>query len=129
MTITITRNTKIEILDCCACGYPIALTEDHERRLREKGTQFYCPAGHPQVFKRTEVMRLREQLEAATARAAKQEALARDAELRAKSARLQINRMNKRAAAGVCPCCNRTFQQLARHMTAKHPDFQKEGAA
>jgi hypothetical protein len=21
-----------------------------------------------------------------------------------------------------CPCCNRTFQQLARHMKAKHPE-------
>jgi hypothetical protein len=24
---------------------------------------------------------------------------------------------------GVCPCCNRTFQQLARHMKAKHPGY------
>ncbi|HEX9950777.1 MAG TPA: hypothetical protein VGB53_03340 [Rubricoccaceae bacterium] len=25
-------------------------------------------------------------------------------------------RTKKRIAAGVCPCCNRTFQDLARHM-------------
>lgn len=22
-----------------------------------------------------------------------------------------------------CPCCNRTFQNLQRHMTSKHPDY------
>lgn len=33
-------------------------------------------------------------------------------------------RLKNRAAHGVCPCCNRTFQQLARHMSAKHPDFK-----
>lgn len=29
----------------------------------------------------------------------------------------------KRASAGVCPCCNRTVSQMARHMQAKHPDY------
>jgi hypothetical protein len=23
----------------------------------------------------------------------------------------------------VCPCCNRTFQALARHMNSKHPTY------
>lgn len=32
-------------------------------------------------------------------------------------------RLRKRASAGVCPCCNRTFSQLARHMQTKHPTF------
>lgn len=25
--------------------------------------------------------------------------------------------------AGVCPCCNRTFKNLARHMAGQHPGF------
>ena len=28
----------------------------------------------------------------------------------------------KRVANGVCPCCNRTFGNLQRHMATKHPD-------
>jgi hypothetical protein len=28
-------------------------------------------------------------------------------------------------ANGVCPCCNRTFQNLARHMAGKHPDYEE----
>jgi DNA repair exonuclease SbcCD ATPase subunit len=34
-------------------------------------------------------------------------------------------RIKNRASNGVCPCCNRTFQNLARHMHTKHPDFAK----
>lgn len=32
-----------------------------------------------------------------------------------------------RVGAGVCPCCKRTFQQLARHMKCKHPKYRTEG--
>ncbi len=34
-----------------------------------------------------------------------------------------VTRLRNRASAGLCPCCNRTFSQLARHMKSKHPDF------
>jgi chemotaxis response regulator CheB len=37
--------------------------------------------------------------------------------------RAQLTKTKKRVANGVCPCCNRTFKQLARHMKAKHPEF------
>jgi 4-hydroxy-3-methylbut-2-en-1-yl diphosphate synthase IspG/GcpE len=29
----------------------------------------------------------------------------------------------KRAKAGVCPCCNRTFSNMAEHMKKQHADF------
>ncbi len=29
----------------------------------------------------------------------------------------------ERIVSGVCPCCNRTFQNLARHIAGQHPDF------
>ena len=35
-------------------------------------------------------------------------------------------RIKNRIAAGVCPCCNRTFQNLAKHMAGQHPDFTPE---
>jgi hypothetical protein len=27
----------------------------------------------------------------------------------------------------VCPCCNRSFQNLRRHMATKHPEFNAPG--
>ena len=40
-----------------------------------------------------------------------------------------ITRTKKRISGGACPCCNRTFQNLARHMTTKHKDYVKEKVA
>lgn len=34
----------------------------------------------------------------------------------------ELKQMQKRVHAGVCPCCNRTFANVARHMQSKHPD-------
>lgn len=36
--------------------------------------------------------------------------------------------VKRRVAAGVCPCCTRTFQNLAAHMQNKHPGFPTEEA-
>lgn len=36
-----------------------------------------------------------------------------------------LTKVKKRVRHGVCPCCQRTFKQLAAHMAAKHPDYAK----
>lgn len=33
-------------------------------------------------------------------------------------------RIKNRIGNGVCPCCNRTFKNLARHMSGQHPDYK-----
>jgi hypothetical protein len=51
------------------------------------------------------------------------------ADKRAQRSHKEVVRLKKRAAAGVCPCCNRSFGELAKHMATKHPDFRAEDAA
>lgn len=34
-----------------------------------------------------------------------------------------LTRLKNRVAAGVCPCCHRSFKQLSEHMKMKHPDY------
>ncbi|HYC31767.1 MAG TPA: hypothetical protein VEB59_05720, partial [Gemmatimonadales bacterium] len=34
-----------------------------------------------------------------------------------------VTKIKRRVAGGVCPCCNRTFSDLARHMSGKHPGW------
>lgn len=41
---------------------------------------------------------------------------------RAVAAEKELKRTQTRIGAGVCPCCNRTFAKLARHMQSQHPD-------
>lgn len=37
-----------------------------------------------------------------------------------------LAKTKKRISAGTCPCCQRTFQSLSRHMAHMHPDYTKK---
>lgn len=123
MGYAITQEIKLEILNCCTCGIVFAMPDTMVRRMEDTGGLFYCSNGHPQRFTTSEVQRLREKLDEQTRAATHMAERAKQAEAAEQKAVREIKRMKKRSAAGVCPCCNRTFQQLARHMKAKHADF------
>lgn len=108
---------------CCNCGMAFAMTSDFQRRRRDDKKPFYCPSGHGQHYPgKTEAEKLREELErkgqmldAYQQRAAKVERQRDDV---AKANK----RMRDRIKNGVCPCCDRTFQNLLRHMQTEHAD-------
>lgn len=104
-------------------------------RARGKSFVFFCPHGHEQFFtvgetEADKLRRERDQLKQQAARLIEEASDARreaDTERRrSAAARGQVTKLKKRAAAGVCPCCNRTFQDLARHMAGKHPEFMTQ---
>lgn len=116
----------------CWCGMRHAVpTElrEHQQRQHQDGRpqdSIYCPLGHRYVIAgKGEAEVLRQQLATARrSRDATRDLL--DHEQRSHAAtRGHLTRTRKRAAHGVCPCCKRTFQQLDRHMKAKHPNFVK----
>jgi len=116
------------IEECYLCGVAFAMTAHFESQARRLHTVFHCPNGHRQSYEgKTEEERLREQL----ARKEQELTLARrqrDGEQnRSRALRGHLTRHKRRSAAGLCPCCRRTFAQLARHMKSKHPDFAKDG--
>lgn len=39
----------------------------------------------------------------------------------------QVTKVKRRVSKGVCPCCNRTFENLARNMESQHPAYGGEG--
>lgn len=43
--------------------------------------------------------------------------------VRAALAEAQARRLKKRAAAGTCPCCKRSFSNMATHMRKQHPAY------
>jgi uncharacterized membrane protein len=110
-------------------GIPAAL----DRMLLDQRTQksVYCPNGHTWFYAGEHEVdverRKRQQLEQANVRLQEE---ARDAILAKNAAsamlkrtRLDLKRHKTRAAAGVCPCCNRSFVNMQRHMATKHPDY------
>jgi hypothetical protein len=124
---------KLKLIDCIDCGGHIALSENLERALRGNHRTFYCPIGHAQCFPAlSEAERLRKELHAAELEKTRLANQARNAQVACNkaatelaAARREAVRLKSRAVAGVCPCCTRTFTQLARHMKAKHPDYRE----
>jgi len=114
--------TVLEVDDCCVCGVMFALPARLLANRRKQGGSFYCPNGHSLMFSKPENERLREQLQAEKDRAARLAAERDQAEASLKAQKAATTRARRRSAAGTCPCCGRTFQQLVRHMKAKHPE-------
>lgn len=105
---------SFQIQSCINCGVAFAIPSELNDRLRETHRAFYCPNGHKQWYTgETEADRLRKQLDAETQRS-------RQLSLEKAQIEAQASKLAKRIAAGVCPCCNRTFQNLARHIETKH---------
>jgi hypothetical protein len=115
-TITFTSTLSTEI--CCSCGVHFAIPELLQKKLRETHNNFFCPNGHPQHYTgKSEAEKLREELKR------KEQELA-DTVKQKLEVENEMIRTKKRIAAGVCPCCNRTFKQLAAHMKNKHPHYK-----
>lgn len=134
--MSITFTTQIELENCCKCGIQFGIQAGFQRERKNDHQMFYCPNGHGQYYSgANETERLRKQLAQEQHRREQIEAertRMRDerdaAERRASAARGRVTRLKNRAANGVCPCCNRSFQDLRRHMETKHPDFAKAEA-
>lgn len=121
-TLTIRQDIEFRTETCCECGVLFAMTlEFYQAKYRKKEeATFYCPNGHPQCYvgksdeqKAKEAEEARRQAQA-TLQAERDQRLAAERELA---------RIEKRTKAGVCPCCNRSFVQLTRHMKTQHPNF------
>lgn len=117
---------------CCNCGIPFAITRGlYDLLQREKRSRtFYCPNGHAQHYTGESDKAKAERLARELAAARDREATLRDEKHREWKLRRQgegrLRAFKKRVAGGVCPCCQRTFENLARHMKTKHPTFAKE---
>lgn len=122
---------------CCAqCGVSYALTAAFEARRRNDHKTFYCPNGHDQYYpQKNEAEKERERAERL-----QRQVEAREADIRFEQRRLanerrahaatkgQLTKTKKRVGKGVCPCCNRHFVNVERHMTHQHPDYAEATA-
>lgn len=116
---------------CATCGVLFAMPANMMTACRENPSKwFYCPSGHEQHYGTSEATRLKRQLEAkekALENASRREAWLREekeqVERSLSATRGVVTRMKRRAGAGTCPACKRTFKQVARHMQSQHPDY------
>ena len=92
---------------------------------------FFCPYGHEAIFSEdeTEADKLRRERDRLLQRTAQLNDELSAEKRRAFALEEAAVKARKRAKAGTCPCCHRTFRQMALHMRNKHPGFKAEEIA
>ena len=119
-------------VECCQCKTSFGLSDETYRVLQRSEQPFWCPHGHKQVFRAgpSEADKLRSERDRLKQDAARlndwlreQRQRAGQAERSAAAYKGVATRTRNRVKNGVCPCCNRTFSNLAAHMAGKHPNF------
>lgn len=134
MSAVLNFDTALVSHICGECGITWAQPEGFTSARRTDGKTFYCPNGHPRVYRETDVEKLRKEMQAQIDRKERERQWAAEArdryrqqaeetKRRLSAAKGQLTKTKNRIAGGVCPCCNRSFADLHRHMTTKHPDY------
>ena len=106
--------------DTGGCNLQFAMTRNFYDYTKRTGEGWWCPAGHERVWADDTV---EEQLQRAEARNQHLEDQLRASVQEAENTRIALLRDRQRFANGVCPCCQRSFDNVRRHMQAKHPDY------
>lgn len=109
---------------CCNCFVHFAMDVALNNQRRAEGGTFYCPNGHAQHYTETEVEKLKKLNMTLKNKAAWAETETEYQKRSHAATKGKLTKLHKRVANGVCPCCNRSFKQLSRHIKNKHPDYQ-----
>lgn len=131
-----------EFLTCASCGTPFAMEKHLNNQVRKNGNTFYCPNGHQNWYGESEADKLRKQLAQEAKKRERleteakryerwyreEQAIKEKAQKRLAATQGVVTRMKNRLANGVCPCCNRHFTNLERHMKSQHPEFADTAA-
>ncbi len=121
--VNFTEQVEMFCFACNSCGVQMAMPESlQKQRVIDLGS-IYCPNGHVMSYKDGPVERERKARVAAEKNAAFWQSRARDEEAAKAKLETEAARLKKRVGNGICPCCKRTFRQLAAHMKTKHPDY------
>lgn len=117
---------EFDSIECGGCGIVFYVPSKWRRdRVQNKGG-YHCPNGCSRIYcGKTDEEKLREELtrqQSATAQATQKMWEAQAAQRKAEAS---LERHKKRANAGVCPHCQRTVSQMARHIKTKHPELTR----
>ena len=128
LTVQLTR------MDCDNCGGVFSIVEQFRAEKQRAGGWWYCPyCGSHWHYITNQVEELKKEKARLQSKLERKEAYARDLRqekeaLRKSRAAVQghLTRQKNRIKHGVCPCCNRTFKDLGRHMKGQHPGYGKK---
>lgn len=127
---TYAGETDLKVMTCPVCGVVYAIPARLQENAYDRGhgeIQWFCCNGHQLGYHgKSEAEIAREKTEAALVREQATRDLLAHTERSLRSQKGATTKAKKRHASGVCPCCERSFVQLRRHMAAKHADYLAE---
>lgn len=126
---------SIDGTTCGVCGVAFGIEHSMHERVKSNGEWFYCPNGHHihyceannEVLKRrvkeleSQNVNLKSKIDDATKDATFWCDSYKKSQRSVNGYKADKRRLLKRVHNGVCPHCNRTFADLAKHMDVKHP--------
>lgn len=118
-TITLTTMT-------CSCGVTYALDEAYRAARQKDGKSWNCPNGCSRHYVETEETKLRAQLARTEGALTHAKWEAKYAEGRRRAEKAAKTKLKNRIAKGVCPCCNRHFANVQKHIAGQHPEFASD---
>lgn len=127
MSAVLKFQQELETKTCGECGVTFAAPAYFWSERKQTGATWYCPNGHARIFGKTAAQELQEQLEREREQHRQRLDFERNQTAAVKrelvTVKGQLTKTKKRVANGVCPCCQRSFVQLKRHIATKHPDY------
>lgn len=132
MATTFVANTTLATINCGECGGTYAIQERYREKKHEDGGCWNCPYCQCRWGYSGNSLnaRLQRDLQEANNRIISErqrhdqtKADLRETELKRRAEKGAKTRIKNRVANGVCPCCNRSFKDLAAHMHTQHPEF------
>lgn len=106
--------------DSGGCGLDFAMSREFFDQTKRTGETWHCPRGHKRRWTGSTT---EQELERANAKATHLADQLHAAGAEAERLRVTLLRDRHRFANGVCPCCNRSFENVARHVRGQHPDY------
>lgn len=132
--MTVVLSEDYERVSCYRCGIVFYAPAAWDQGKRNDHSDLWCPNGHVLAYSHeTKAEKLERENQRLKQNQAYLEDRRREAEEAAEHERKvaqgykgSMRKLQKRASAGVCPCCQRSFVHLRRHMKTKHPHFVED---
>lgn len=125
--------TSFVKIQCCRCSMNFQMPRDFYELRKSDGKEFFCPVGHQQYFTETEISSLRKQLQSALSskhfyqeRADHYRESMIKEERRTRGLKSALTLTKKRIAKGKCPCCDKNFDDLRKHIEEKHKTYKEK---
>ena len=121
---------ELEVINCWVCGCVFAMSSNLKAEMKSKEQTLFCPKGCRlglgEPHWKVDMDHLRQSEKYYRTRSIENRERAEKTERQLIATRGVVTRIKNRVSKGVCPCCNRTFANLTRHMGTQHPDFSDD---